>query len=56
MVILSAKTHQETWYTRTNLPGNYLIAISETGYSNDILSLEWIKHFDNYSAKKCLGA
>ena len=35
---------QEAWFTATSV--DTLFAVSETGYSNDVLSLEWLKHFD----------
>jgi len=34
MIILSGVIHQEAWYTTTSIPDNYLVATSETGYSN----------------------
>jgi hypothetical protein len=49
MIILSGVLHQAKWFTK--LPDNYLIGISETGYSNDELSMEWLKHFDQFSAR-----
>jgi hypothetical protein len=54
MVILSAIIHQEKWYT--NLPGDYLIGVSDTGYSNDVLNLDYIRHFDKYTKQKTKGA
>jgi hypothetical protein len=54
MIILSGILHQEKWYTK--LPDNYLVGVSETGYSNDELSMDWLKHFDRFSARRCLGA
>ena len=29
-----------------------MLAVSDTGYSNDVLSLEWRKHFDHFSAQR----
>jgi hypothetical protein len=45
MIILSGALHQAKWYTK--LPDNYLVGVSETGYSNDELSIDWLKHFDH---------
>ena len=55
MLILPGALHLEDWYTNTNLDDDYLLAVSETGYSNDLLSLEWLQHFDKFSARRQIG-
>ncbi|KAI0616050.1 DDE-1 domain-containing protein, partial [Pyrenophora tritici-repentis] len=45
-IILKGKVHLLKWYTNTKLPDDYMVAISDTAYNNDELSLEWIRHFD----------
>lgn len=39
-----------------DLPDSYLIAVSETGYSNDSLALTWLKHFNTMTSKRTKGA
>ena len=56
MLILKATQHLFQWYTHTEIPGNYLLDVSDTGYSNDELALDWIQHFDNYSRQYQRGA
>lgn len=48
MLIISAQKHIESWYQ--GLPDNWLVGVSESGYSNDQLAYEWLKHFDRFSA------
>ncbi|KAI0568531.1 transposase, partial [Pyrenophora tritici-repentis] len=48
-IILKGKAHLSKWHTNTKLPDDYIVAVSETAYNNDELSLEWIRHFDAYS-------
>ena len=55
-IILSGKIHQEWWYTCTSLEEDALVSVSNSGFSNDQLSLEWIKHFEVHSAKSQTGA
>ena len=55
MIILPSVLHLEQWYTSTGLEYNVLVATSETGYSNDELSLGWLRHFERYSARRQLG-
>lgn len=54
MVINSGKTHQGSWFQ--HLHDNTLIGVSETGYTNDDLTLEWLKHFQELSAQSQQGA
>ena len=54
-IILSGKIHQECWYTCTSLEEDALVSVSNSGFSNNQLSLEWIKHFEVHSAKSQTG-
>jgi hypothetical protein len=44
MLILLGKTHLERFYT--DLGDNVLVDLSDTGYTNDELSYQYIIHFD----------
>lgn len=55
MLLLPGTLHLEDWYTITDLDDDYLLAVSETGYSNDVISLEWFYHFDRFSALRRVG-
>ena len=55
-IILSGKIHQECWYTRTSLEHDALVSVSDSGFSNNQLSYEWIKHFEIHSAKSQTSA
>ena len=55
MVIIPGVIHQESWYTTTRIPGDYLMATSESGYNNDELTIKWLAHFELFSAKRQEG-
>jgi len=40
-----------TSHFNNNLDDDVLITISDTDYSNDWISLQWLKHFDHFSQK-----
>ncbi|QSS50967.1 hypothetical protein I7I53_06169 [Histoplasma capsulatum var. duboisii H88] len=40
LIILASKSHLKDWYTQTDLPSNYKIAISDTGFTNDEIGFE----------------
>ena len=46
----------EKWTQNNNLNDDILLIISPTGYSNDDLALDWLKHFDKHSRKGQIGA
>jgi hypothetical protein len=46
-LIFAGKVLISTWYT--NLPRNWVIAVSPTGWINNDLALAWLKHFDAYT-------
>ena len=52
MLILSGKQHLEKWFEENDLDDNVTLAVSDNGYSNDKISLEWLKHFDQHTRKK----
>jgi len=54
MMILPSILHQD-WYTKTDLEDDVLVAVSETGYANDELCLDWLYYFERYSARRQVG-
>ena len=44
-LILPGVLHQQAWFKNTNLDDDYLLATSSTGYTNDVLNADWIRHF-----------
>ena len=56
MVILKGKHLQERWFNCTSIDNDMIVAVSDSDLSNDHIRLEWIKHFDKWSAKSQVGA
>lgn len=49
-LILAAKEHSARWYAaEAGLKPNTRVGTADTGYSNDLLCYEWIKHFELHS-------
>ena len=44
VLIIQAKLHMESWY-HENLQGDELILLSESGYTNKLLGMEYLRHF-----------
>jgi DDE superfamily endonuclease len=54
MLILPGKVHLERFYR--DIDGDVLVGLSETGYTNDELSYEYIHHFKRQTKKHQRGA
>ncbi len=54
MIIAIGKTWLESWFSN-DLPDATLFGLSENGYANDQLMLEYIKHFDMHTKKRTIG-
>jgi hypothetical protein len=43
MVIFAGKTHRTNWFENTDLPLDWMIGVSENGWTNDQLGFEWLQ-------------
>ena len=55
-LILAGQLHMAHWYRTPEIPNNIAITVSPTGYSNDYLSLEWLKHFEKHTKPLQIGS
>lgn len=56
MLNLSGKQHFEKYFEENNLEDNVCLAVSDSGYSNDEIGVQWFEHFDKYTRKNRKGA
>lgn len=56
LLILRGASVLDKWAIGNRLPGDYLLGHSESAYNNDKLILDWIKHFNEHSARGQVGA
>jgi hypothetical protein len=54
-IIFQGKNHLTAWYKEDNLPNDWVIAVSENGWTTNKLGLAWLKHFDAHTKKRTLG-
>ena len=54
-LILSGQMHMAQWYQVAELHLDTAIHPAESGYSNNEISLEWLKHFEEHSKRTSLG-
>ena len=51
ILILKSKLHQASWYE--NLPADWVIGVSENGWTTDELGLLWLKEVFNKHTQAC---
>ena len=55
-IILAGKTHLSSWYEDSPMPSNWVITLSENGWTTNEKGLEWIQHFDKHTKSRTKGA
>ncbi|OBS16237.1 hypothetical protein FPOA_13041 [Fusarium poae] len=55
-IIGAGQYHLANWYRECDLPGDWVIATSQNGWTNNQLGLEWLKHFDRSTTKRSVGS
>jgi len=54
-LVLSGAYHLQAWFEE-DLPGNWMISLSENGWSNDEIGFQWLEHFDKCTKSRLVGA
>jgi hypothetical protein len=52
-IILPGKVHQAAWYQ--GLPADWMLAVSDNGWTTDQLGLAWLQHFDSSTRTRVAG-
>lgn len=55
-IIISGKYHLSTWYENYELPKDWVIALSDNGWTTNERGLEWIQHFNKHTKGRTIGA
>ena len=55
LIIMKGVTILKKWFSQTNMLNGYLLRTSNSGYTNDMLSIDWIKYFNYCTRGRTLG-
>ena len=55
-LIFAGKYHLSAWYEEAEIPRDWAIAVSDNGWTNNELGVDWLKHFDAYTKARTVGA
>ncbi|KAF7572901.1 hypothetical protein PtrM4_078060 [Pyrenophora tritici-repentis] len=55
-IIFQGKHHLSAWYKEEDLPQDWVIRVSENGWTNNKLGLQWLEHFDRHTKGKTISS
>ncbi|KAJ3534342.1 hypothetical protein NM208_g7577 [Fusarium decemcellulare] len=55
-IIGAGQYHLANWYQDSNLPGDWAIATTQNGWTDNETGLEWLKHFDRCTSNRSVGS
>ncbi|EFQ90857.1 hypothetical protein PTT_12453 [Pyrenophora teres f. teres 0-1] len=55
-IIFKGRYHLSALYKEDNLPQDWVIAVSENGWTTNELGLQWLKYFDEHTKRRVVGA
>jgi hypothetical protein len=55
-IIVAGQYHLSSWHRESNLPGNWAIATTKNGWTDNETGLVWLKHFNRHTIKRSNGA
>ena len=55
-IIVAGKFHLASWYQDSTLPPDWVIATSSNGWTTNERGLEWIRHFNQHTKSRTIGA
>ena len=55
-IIFAGKHHLSAWYKEGSTPHNWAISVSENGWTNNELGIEWLEHFDKHTKRRVVGS
>jgi hypothetical protein len=54
-IIYKERVHISAWYEEADILRNWKVSVSENGWTNNVLELEWLKHFDAHTKMHKVG-
>jgi hypothetical protein len=55
-IVVAGQYHLANWYRESNLPATWAIATTENGWTDNETGLDWLKHFNQRTADRSVGA
>ena len=52
---VAGRFHLAAWYSGGHIPGNWVVKTTQSGWTDHITGLEWLKHFDQHTKVRQKG-
>jgi hypothetical protein len=52
---VAGRFHLAAWYSDGQIPGNWVVRTTKTGWTDNATGLEWLKHFDQHTRARQKG-
>ena len=54
-IVVAGKHHLTSWYRDSPLPSEWVVTLSDNGWTTNEIGLDWVKHFDKHSRSRTKG-
>jgi hypothetical protein len=54
-IVVAGQYHLASWYQESNMPGDWAIATTQNGWTDNETGLEWLKHFNEHTKARSNG-
>ena len=54
-IIFKGQTHLSAWYENSGLKKDWVIVLSENGWTTNTIGYEWIQHFNTHTKDRTIG-
>src|SRR5450432_3791754 len=54
-IIFKGRNHLSAWYEDSDLPQDWVITLSENGWTTNEIGFKWIQHFEKYTRSRTKG-
>jgi len=54
-VIMAGQNHLASWYESNGFPPDWVIAVTENGWTTNKIAMDWIQHFNKHTATRTVG-
>ena len=54
-IIVAGKNHLASWYQNSGFPPDWVISVSENGWTTNERGMDWIRHFEKHTRARTVG-
>ncbi|KFY73667.1 hypothetical protein V499_06259 [Pseudogymnoascus sp. VKM F-103] len=54
-IVVAGKNHLASWYKNSRFPSDWVIAVTENGWTTNERGMDWIQHFEKHTKARSVG-